>query len=130
MPTSSTRSALLAPPARTRTRISRRSVGHGEGSHLCFGRNFAFAEILGHISVLVLEYDVEGLRTDQVKMGPWVLASAMPKPTRTGTGVRSRSGGDGAGRMCSGALRADVQGLICKAALPRARHVPYLLIKH
>lgn len=56
-------------------------IPFGGGLNLCPGRNFAFAETLGLISVLVLGYDVEGLRTDQVKMGPRVLASAMPKPT-------------------------------------------------
>lgn len=68
----------------------------GGGSHLCPGKNFAFAETLGLISVMVLGYEVEGLRTDQVKMGPRVLASAMPKPTADGDGgavtIRRRRG--------------------------------------
>lgn len=68
----------------------------GGGSHLCPGRNFAFAETLGLISVFVLGYEVEGLQTDQIKIGPRVLASAMSKPTADGDGgavtIRRRRG--------------------------------------
>lgn len=58
----------------------------GGGAHLCPGRNFAFAEILGLISALVLGYEIVGLQAEKIKMGPRVLASAIPKPTEDGDG--------------------------------------------
>lgn len=68
----------------------------GGGAHLCPGRNFAFAEILGLISALVLGYEIDGLQVDKIEMGPRELASAIPKPAVDGDGgqvtIRRRHG--------------------------------------
>lgn len=72
------------------------AVPFGGGAHLCPGRNFAFAEILGLVGALVLGYEVVGLRAENIKMGPRVLASAIPKPMEDGDGgpvtLRRRKG--------------------------------------
>ncbi|TVY81776.1 25-hydroxycholesterol 7-alpha-hydroxylase [Lachnellula suecica] len=59
----------------------------GGGKHLCPGRNFAFAEILGTVAALVLGFDVLG--TDgKVLMVPKIgranMAEAVVKPTGEG----------------------------------------------
>ncbi|CAG8982251.1 hypothetical protein HYALB_00004485 [Hymenoscyphus albidus] len=56
----------------------------GGGKHLCPGRNFAFAEILGLLSVLVLGFDIRALDGGLVevpKMGRSGVAEGMVKPT-------------------------------------------------
>ncbi len=58
----------------------------GGGGHLCPGRNFAYAEILGLIGALVLGYEIEGLQAEKIKMGPRVMAAAIPQPTKNGDG--------------------------------------------
>lgn len=56
----------------------------GGGAHLCPGRNFASAEVLGVVGALILGYEIEGLRAGRIEMGPRVLASAIPKPMNKG----------------------------------------------
>lgn len=73
----------------------------GGGRHLCPGRNFAFAEILGFMSVLVLGFEVEarGMRFGEMKMLGPQLASGTVKPERYGEGlgarIRRREGWEG-----------------------------------
>lgn len=62
----------------------------GGGKHLCPGRNFAFAEILGVVAALVLGFEVqgkEGGKLGKVKMPRCVLGSAVSKPDEEGTKV-------------------------------------------
>ncbi|KAH6884112.1 cytochrome P450 [Thelonectria olida] len=61
----------------------------GGGRHLCPGRNLAFAEILGFISVLLLGFDVEpiGMGFADMEMSPPVLASGAVKPKNRGIGL-------------------------------------------
>lgn len=58
----------------------------GGGKHLCPGRNFAFAEILGTVSVLVLGFEVRG------KAGEVIEVPEVPR-TRLGEGVGKPSEG-------------------------------------
>jgi cytochrome P450 len=61
----------------------------GGGRHLCPGRNFAFAEILGFMAVLVLGFDVEplGMRFGEMKMLGGQLASGTVRPEKHGKGL-------------------------------------------
>lgn len=61
----------------------------GGGRHLCPGRNFAFAEILGFKAVLVLGFDVEplGMRFGEMKMLGGQLASGTVRPEKHGKGL-------------------------------------------
>lgn len=54
----------------------------GGGLHLCPGRNFAFAEILGLMSVLVTGFDIEpvGMKFEEMQMMKPQLASATVRP--------------------------------------------------
>ncbi|KAM5347244.1 hypothetical protein ACJ41O_010249 [Fusarium nematophilum] len=64
----------------------------GGGRHLCPGRNFAFAEILGFMSVLLLGFDIEpvGMSFGAVKMLGPQLASGAVRPERYGKGLGGR----------------------------------------
>ncbi|KAH7136712.1 cytochrome P450 [Dactylonectria estremocensis] len=61
----------------------------GGGRHLCPGRNFAFAEIMGLMCVLLLGYDIEpvGMEFAELKMGPPLMASGAVKPENRGVGL-------------------------------------------
>ena len=73
----------------------------GGGRHLCPGRNFAFAEILGFMAVLVLGFEIEptGMRFGEMKMAGPQLASGTVKPVNYGKGlgarIRRRAGWEG-----------------------------------
>lgn len=65
----------------------------GGGKHLCPGRNFAFAEILGILAVLVLGFEVRDMDGELLKvpeMGRSGVAEGVVKPTGEGLelGVR------------------------------------------
>lgn len=50
-----------AGPAGENAKEERRAyIPFGGGKHLCPGRNFAFAEILGFVAILVMGFDVQG----------------------------------------------------------------------
>ena len=56
-------------------------VPFGGGRHLCPGRHFAAAEILGFVAVLLLGFDVKGLRGDKLKMKEALMVeAAKPAP--------------------------------------------------
>ncbi|KAH7126159.1 cytochrome P450 [Dactylonectria macrodidyma] len=61
----------------------------GGGRHLCPGRNFAFAEIMGLMCVLLLGYDIEpvGMGFADLKMSPPLMASGALKPVNRGVGL-------------------------------------------
>jgi cytochrome P450 len=61
----------------------------GGGRHLCPGRNLAFAEIVGFISVLLLGFEIEpiGMGFADMEMSPPVLASGAVKPKNRGIGL-------------------------------------------
>ncbi|CAM1501492.1 Fc.00g034760.m01.CDS01 [Cosmosporella sp. VM-42] len=100
---------FLPPTARDKTAEGlenerKRKAGYfpfGGGRHLCPGRNFAFAEILGFMSVLVLGFEVEptGMRFGEMQMLGPQLASGTVKPKNSGKGlgakIRRRSGWEG-----------------------------------
>lgn len=67
-------------------------VPFGGGRHLCPGRNFAFAEILGFMAVLLLGFEVEpvGMRFGEMEMNDPMLASATVKPVKMGEGLGAR----------------------------------------
>ena len=64
-------------------------IPFGGGRHLCPGRNFAFAELLGLTCALVVGFDLTsvGLDFDQMKPRPAVLANAIVKPMNDGEGL-------------------------------------------
>lgn len=67
-------------------------IPFGGGRHLCPGRNFAFAEILGFMAVLLLGFEVEpvGMRFGEMEMMDPMLASATVKPVKMGEGLGAR----------------------------------------
>uniref|UniRef100_A0A0B7KRF5 Prostacyclin synthase n=1 Tax=Bionectria ochroleuca TaxID=29856 RepID=A0A0B7KRF5_BIOOC len=68
----------------------------GGGKHLCPGRNFAFAEILGFMSALVLGFEVVGLNSSNVRMETGAIGEGVVKPPADGQGgaitIRRRKG--------------------------------------
>ncbi|PTD07921.1 4-coumarate-CoA ligase-like protein 7 [Fusarium culmorum] len=73
-------------------------IPFGGGRHLCPGRNFAFAEIIGFASSLLLGFDVEATGMgfgDMKKLGPQ-LAGGTVRPEKYGAGlgaqIKSRQG--------------------------------------
>ena len=65
----------------------------GGGKHLCPGRNFAFAEILGAVAVLVMGFDVKGGDGSLIKvpaLGRSRIGEAIAKPTGSGLLMRAR----------------------------------------
>lgn len=77
-------------------------IPFGGGRHLCPGRNFAFAEIIGMAAVVVLGFDVEatGKGFAGLQMRDPSLASGTVKPVKEGKGlgarIRVREGWEGA----------------------------------
>ncbi|KAH6876823.1 cytochrome P450 [Thelonectria olida] len=67
-------------------------IPFGGGRHLCPGRNFAIAEILGFTSVLLLGFEIEpvGMRFDDMKMLPPTLATGAVRPEKYGKGLGGR----------------------------------------
>ncbi|KAF4466265.1 7-alpha-hydroxycholest-4-en-3-one 12-alpha-hydroxylase [Fusarium albosuccineum] len=61
----------------------------GGGRHLCPGRNFAFAEILGFMAVLLLGFDIEpvGMAFGDMKMRGARLAGGAVRPENYGKGL-------------------------------------------
>ncbi|KAF4980542.1 hypothetical protein FZEAL_3477 [Fusarium zealandicum] len=61
----------------------------GGGRHLCPGRSFAFAEILGFMAVLLLGFEVEpvGMAFGDMKMLGAQLASGAVRPEKYGRGL-------------------------------------------
>ena len=76
-------------------------IPFGGGRHLCPGRNFAFAEIIGFAATLIVGYEVEavGMAWGEMKMQKPNLASATVKPVAEGKGqggkIRVREGWEG-----------------------------------
>ncbi|KAK7421620.1 hypothetical protein QQX98_002087 [Neonectria punicea] len=64
----------------------------GGGRHLCPGRNMAFAEILGFMSILLLGYEVEavGMGFADAEMDIPALATGSVKPKNRGAGLGGR----------------------------------------
>ena len=58
----------------------------GGGKHLCPGRNFAFAEILGMMTVLLLGFEVRGVTEKFLQMPTPKFGEAVPKPLDNGAG--------------------------------------------
>jgi cytochrome P450 len=71
-------------------------VPFGGGKHLCPGRNFAFAEILGFMGSLVVGFEVVGLKSSNVQMHTGAIGEAVVKPPADGQGgpvtIRRRKG--------------------------------------
>jgi hypothetical protein len=67
-------------------------IPFGGGRHLCPGRNFAFAEIIGFASSLLLGFDVEamGMGFGDMKMLPPQLAGGTVRPEKYGAGLGAR----------------------------------------
>lgn len=67
-------------------------IPFGGGRHLCPGRNFAFAEIIGFAAVLLLGFDVEprGMKFEDMKMRGPLWASGTVKPVGDGEGLGAR----------------------------------------
>lgn len=57
-------------------------IPFGGGTHLCPGRNFALAEILGFMCILVLGFDVELSSAATVKISAPKFGEAVPKPDK------------------------------------------------
>ncbi|CZR62543.1 related to cytochrome P450 7B1 [Phialocephala subalpina] len=80
--------------ARLEDREQKRSYfPFGGGKHLCPGRNFAFAEILGTIAVLVTGFDVnnrDGGMIEIPKLGRARLGEGVAKPTGKGLTMGAR----------------------------------------
>lgn len=65
----------------------------GGGKHLCPGRNFAFAEILGAVAVLVAGFEVRGRGGEVLevpKMGRARIGEGVAKPRGEGLGLGAR----------------------------------------
>jgi cytochrome P450 len=65
----------------------------GGGKHLCPGRSFAFAEILGTIAILVLGFDITGSDGELLKVpkiGRASLAEAIVKPGADGLKIGAK----------------------------------------
>ncbi|KAF4952726.1 hypothetical protein FSARC_12576 [Fusarium sarcochroum] len=67
-------------------------IPFGGGRHLCPGRNFAFAEIIGFASALLLGFDIEpiGKGFGDIKMLGATLASGTVRPEKYGAGLGGR----------------------------------------
>lgn len=67
-------------------------IPFGGGKHYCPGRNFAFAEIIGFTSLLVLGFEVEpvGMGFGDVEMLPPLMAGGALKPKSEGMGLGGR----------------------------------------
>lgn len=57
-------------------------IPFGGGTHLCPGRNFALAEILGFMCILVLGFDVHFANAVTVNISAPNFAEAVPKPDK------------------------------------------------
>jgi cytochrome P450 len=55
-------------------------IPFGGGKHLCPGRNFAFAENLGFMCAMLLGFEVEGLKQENVRMGWARFGEGVAKP--------------------------------------------------
>ncbi|KAF2745642.1 cytochrome P450 [Sporormia fimetaria CBS 119925] len=68
----------------------------GAGKHMCPGRHFAFAEHLGFMTALLLGYEIEGLKKENVRPDIIRLGEAISKPALGGQGghvvLRRRKG--------------------------------------
>jgi cytochrome P450 len=68
----------------------------GGGKHMCPGRHFALAEILGLMTALILGYEIVGLKEENVEMANAKVGEAIAKPTAAGQGgkvqLRRRTG--------------------------------------
>lgn len=64
----------------------------GGGRHLCPGRNFAFAEIIGFAAAMLLGFDIEatGMKFEEMKMQGPRLSSSTVKPVSSGKGLGAR----------------------------------------
>jgi cytochrome P450 len=64
----------------------------GGGRHLCPGRNFAFAEIIGCAAVMLLGFDIEatGMKFEEMEVQGPRLSSATVKPANSGQGLGAR----------------------------------------
>jgi cytochrome P450 len=64
----------------------------GGGRHLCPGRNFAFAEIIGCAAVMLLGFDIEamGMKFEEMRMQSPRLSSGTVKPVNSGKGLGAR----------------------------------------
>lgn len=67
-------------------------IPFGGGRHLCPGRNFAFAEIIAFVAILIVGFDVEstGIAFEDVQMGSPLLASSTVKPVNQAKGLSVR----------------------------------------
>lgn len=65
-------------------------VPFGGGKHLCPGRHFAFAENLGFLAAMVLGFELDGLKQENVRMGRGKVTDAITQPTPEGEGGRVR----------------------------------------
>ncbi|KAH7185014.1 cytochrome P450 [Fusarium flagelliforme] len=67
-------------------------IPFGGGRHLCPGRNFAFAEIIGFVSSLLLGFDIEatGMGFGDMKMLGPQLAGGTVRPEKYGTGLGAK----------------------------------------
>lgn len=91
---------LMSEQAKEEFKMQKRAYfPFGGGKHLCPGRNFAFAEILGTIAILVLGFDVSGSDGELLKvpkMGRASLTEAVTKPDadglKTGAKLTRRKG--------------------------------------
>ncbi|CAN8100566.1 unnamed protein product [Discula destructiva] len=62
----------------------------GGGRHLCPGRHFAFAENLGFLAAMVVGFQLDGLKQENVRMGLGNVADAIIQPTPDGEGGKVR----------------------------------------
>lgn len=64
----------------------------GGGRHLCPGRNFAFAEIIGCAAVMLLGFDIKatGIKFEELETQRPGLSSATIKPAKNGKGLGAR----------------------------------------
>ncbi|KAF2275228.1 cytochrome P450 [Westerdykella ornata] len=58
----------------------------GGGKHMCPGRHFAWAEISGFVTALLLGYEIEGLKEENVRMADAKMGEAIAKPDIGGEG--------------------------------------------
>jgi cytochrome P450 len=67
-------------------------IPFGGGRHLCPGRNFAFAEIIGFTSSLLLGFDIEatGMDFGDMKMLGPQLAGGTVRPEKYGAGLGAK----------------------------------------
>lgn len=71
----------------------------GGGKHMCPGRHFAWAEISGFVTALLLGYEIEGLKEENVRMRDARMGEAIAKPDKGGEGgsvrLKRREGWEG-----------------------------------